>query len=123
MKPTIAVSLVFLIAVVVAVYAIVRATAQSALVPVQASVSKLVAIEPMHQFGDIDSQAAKLLHYEFKLLNKSDRPIKIVGQRSSCTCTTSALEKSMVGPNETIVVPVDAKCGRQEWGSDCIRMA
>lgn len=49
---------------------------------------RLYVDEPVKSLGEVE--AGRLYHVTFRLCNDSDRPVRIVGFRSSCGCTTAS---------------------------------
>ena len=77
-----------------------------------ASVATFTCDGPSFDFGKVSPETAASLHHDFRLTNRTGRPIRIVGHRASCGCTTAVPPSAAVAPGEAIIVPVTVN-----WGS------
>ena len=82
--------------------------------PRRLSYKGLTAIgSPMHHFGEVKQNAE--LRHDFVLTNNVDIHLRIIGMRSSCTCTWSENNDSFVGstiePGQKIDYPVFLNTG------------
>jgi len=56
--------------------------------------------EKQYDFGTVKEEEGPIVH-EFKFINNSDKPVKILNVKASCGCTTPAWSKESVEPGES----------------------
>jgi hypothetical protein len=78
--------------------------------PSNADVEALTIHTPRHDFGVIQRGAAAT--HRFTLANDGTAPIELVSFQSTCACTTTInLAGTVIGPSESIEMPVTLKTG------------
>ncbi|MDX1627545.1 MAG: DUF1573 domain-containing protein [Fulvivirga sp.] len=60
-------------------------------------VSEITFSEKSYDFGEIKEEAGPVTH-EFKFINNTEKPVKILDVRASCGCTTPGWTKEPVAP-------------------------
>ena len=94
----------------------IRATAADSSSTPSAASSRLVIDEPMYDFGQVDAGKAPHLRHEFHLKNPTNIPIRIVNQFATCGCTSVHLERTTVGPGDSVSVPVSVDWAGRNGG-------
>ena len=69
----------------------------------------LVCLDPVYDFGRVDT--GRPLTHVFRLKNLSNRPLRVIGTRTSCTCTGVEVTKDPVPPGgwADLIVGLDWK--------------
>jgi hypothetical protein len=60
--------------------------------------ARLVAPEPVHEFGSVDQGA--VVRHEFRFLNAGNDPLEIDEVTAPCGCTAAVLPESIIAPGE-----------------------
>ena len=76
--------------------------AAEAAAAVEGGVPKLVVAAPEYNFGKMDN--TQTVECDFLLKNGGTGTLKIENVRASCGCTTAAMAKDQIGPNEEVAL-------------------
>ena len=76
----------------------------------------LVALQPVHDFGRVDT--GRPLTHTFTLTNLTDRPVRVLETKKSCTCTSAELTDEPVPPGGSVPLTLNVdwkgRTGRQQ---------
>jgi hypothetical protein len=71
---------------------------------------RLLVDSPSKSFGTVDAGAEPVV--PFTVQNRSDHAVKIIGARTSCTCTIVANLPMTIPPGGSLDVPISVKTSR-----------
>lgn len=75
-----------------------------------------------HDAGPVFGVVAKSLTHRFEVVNSTDRPVRVLGESHSCTCTVVELERGVLQPGQSVplTLRVDLPLGHAGREVSCL---